>query len=112
MVYITQLPHILSNVRYEMKKSAPVGGTFTSNVPYIGKIVSVKRIVGPKATGEVCHITIDHEGKMPYYEGQSYGVIPPGVNPENRKPHSPRLYSIASTRLFLFVCYFFFSNLE
>ncbi len=95
-----------------MKNNVPVGGTFTSNAPYIGKIVSVKRIVGPKATGEVCHITIDHQGKIPYYEGQSYGVIPPGVNPQSGKSHSPRLYSIASTRLFLAVCYFFFSNPE
>lgn len=44
----------------------------------MGKIVSVKRIVGPDATGETCDIIIDHYGKMPYIEGQSYGVIPPG----------------------------------
>jgi ferredoxin--NADP+ reductase len=35
---------------------------------------------------------------MPYWEGQSYGVIPPGTNPKNGKPHNVRLYSIASTR--------------
>ena len=35
---------------------------------------------------------------MPYWEGQSYGVIPPGINPKNGKPHTNRLYSIASTR--------------
>jgi len=35
---------------------------------------------------------------MPYWEGQSYGVIPPGTNPKNGKPNSVRLYSIASTR--------------
>eukprot|EP00850_Spirogloea_muscicola_P021580 SM000255S08759 [mRNA] locus=s255:62245:63683:+ [translate_table: standard] len=36
---------------------------------------------------------------MPYWEGQSYGIIPPGENP--KKPGTPntvRLYSIASTR--------------
>lgn len=43
-----------------------------------GKIISVKRIVGAQATGETCDIVIDHFGKMPYWEGQSYGVIPPG----------------------------------
>jgi ferredoxin--NADP+ reductase len=35
---------------------------------------------------------------MPYWEGQSYGVIPPGTNPKNGKPNSVRLYSIASSR--------------
>merc|ERR1711998_442231 len=63
-----------------------------------GKIISTKRVVGAKATGETCHIIMDHEGKMPYWEGQSYGVIPPGTNPKNGKPNKVRLYSIASPR--------------
>merc|ERR1712146_433812 len=50
------------------------------------------------ATGETCDIVMDHQGKMPYWEGQSYGVIPPGLNPKNGKPNSVRLYSIASSR--------------
>jgi ferredoxin--NADP+ reductase len=37
-------------------------------------------------------------GKDAYWEGQSYGVIPPGVNPKNGKPNTVRLYSIASSR--------------
>ena len=41
---------------------------------------------------------MNHEGKMPYWEGQSYGVIAPGTNPKNGKPNSVRLYSIASSR--------------
>jgi len=45
--------------------------------PYTATIVSVERIVGPKAPGETCHIVIDHGGNVPYWEGQSYGVIPP-----------------------------------
>ncbi|XP_047066450.1 ferredoxin--NADP reductase, embryo isozyme, chloroplastic [Lolium rigidum] len=67
--------------------------------PYTASIVSVERIVGPKAPGETCHVVIDHGGNVPYWEGQSYGVIPPGENP--KKPGAPntvRLYSIASTR--------------
>ena len=51
-----------------------------------------------QATGETCHIIMGHQGKMPYWEGQSYGVIPPGTNPKNGKPNSVRLYSIASSR--------------
>ena len=34
----------------------------------------------------------NHEGKMPYWEGQSYGVLPPGTNPKNGKPNTVRLY--------------------
>lgn len=72
--------------------------TYKVKEPFVGKIISVKRIVGAQATGETCDIVIDHFGKMPYWEGQSYGVIPPGINPKNGKPHTNRLYSIASTR--------------
>lgn len=67
--------------------------------PYTATIVSVESLVGPKAPGETCQIVIDHGGNVPYWEGQSYGVIPPGENP--KKPGTPntvRLYSIASTR--------------
>jgi len=45
--------------------------------PYTATIVSVESLVGPKAPGETCHVVIDHGGNVPYWEGQSYGVIPP-----------------------------------
>jgi len=69
-----------------------------NKAPFTGKVVSTKRIVGPKATGETCHIIIDHNGDFPYWEGQSWGVIPPGTREKDGKPHSVRLYSIASSR--------------
>jgi len=72
--------------------------TYKPKSPFEGKIVSVERIVGPKATGETCNVVIDHGGKMPYIEGQSYGVIAPGVSPKTGKPNKVRLYSIASSR--------------
>lgn len=72
--------------------------TYKNKAPMIGKVVSVKRIVGPDATGETCDIIISHGGKMPYWEGQSYGVIPPGNSWKTGKPNGARLYSIASTR--------------
>ena len=73
----------------------------SAKVPYTATVKSVQRIVGPKATGETCQIIIQTDGKMPYFEGQSYGVIPPGtkINAKGKEvPHSVRLYSIASTR--------------
>jgi len=72
--------------------------TYKNKAPFVSKVISVKRIVGPQATGETCHIIMNHGGKMPYWEGQSYGVIPPGINPKNGKPNTVRLYSIASSR--------------
>merc|ERR1719444_410751 len=72
--------------------------TYKNKTPFAGKVVSTKRIVGPQATGETCHIIIDHDGDFPYWEGQSWGVIPPGTREKDGKPHSVRLYSIASTR--------------
>mmetsp|Transcript_15390 Transcript_15390/g.23597 ORF Transcript_15390/g.23597 Transcript_15390/m.23597 type:complete len:421 (-) Transcript_15390:210-1472(-) len=72
--------------------------TFKNKAPFTGKVVSTKRIVGPKATGETCHIIIDSKGDYKYWEGQSMGVIPPGNREKDGKPHAVRLYSIASTR--------------
>jgi ferredoxin--NADP+ reductase len=82
---------------YWDQSSVPVN-VYKNKAPFTGKVVSSKRIVGPKATGETCHIVIDHKGDFPYWEGQSWGVIPPGVREKDGKPHSVRLYSIASSR--------------
>merc|ERR1712118_2521 len=85
---------------------SPEGGevpvnTFKTKEPLEATIKSVERIVGPNATGETCHIVIETEGKIPFWEGQSYGIVPPGEKemPNGKtKPHAPRLYSIASSR--------------
>ena len=37
---------------------------FKAKEPHIGKVVSVKRIVGAQATGETCNIIIDHQGEL------------------------------------------------
>jgi ferredoxin--NADP+ reductase len=72
--------------------------TFKPKKPYQASIVSAKRIVGPNAPGEVCHVQINTEKNLKYWEGQSLGVIPPGLSPKTGKPNTVRLYSIASTR--------------
>jgi len=82
---------------YHSKASVPTN-TFVPKAPYVGKVVSVNRMVGPDATGETCHIVIDHGGNMPYYEGQSFGVIAPLTDQKTGKPAKTRLYSIASSR--------------
>uniref|UniRef100_K4ACE0 Ferredoxin--NADP reductase, chloroplastic n=1 Tax=Setaria italica TaxID=4555 RepID=K4ACE0_SETIT len=60
----------------ESAKEPPLN-TYKPKEPFTATIVSVERLVGPKAPGETCHIVIDHGGNVPYWEGQSYGVIPP-----------------------------------
>eukprot|EP00566_Odontella_aurita_P037782 CAMPEP_0113571838 /NCGR_PEP_ID=MMETSP0015_2-20120614/25773_1 /TAXON_ID=2838 /ORGANISM="Odontella" /LENGTH=333 /DNA_ID=CAMNT_0000474827 /DNA_START=106 /DNA_END=1103 /DNA_ORIENTATION=- /assembly_acc=CAM_ASM_000160 len=82
---------------YWDQSTVPVN-VYKNKAPFTGKVVSTKRIVGPKATGETCHIVIDHKGDFPYWEGQSWGVIPPGNREKDGKPHAVRLYSIASSR--------------
>ena len=75
--------------------------TYKAKEPLEATIKSVERIVGPNATGETCHIVIETEGKIPFWEGQSYGIVPPGEKEMpngKKKPHAPRLYSIASSR--------------
>lgn len=51
--------------------------TFSPKKPFKAKVKSVERIVGPKATGETCHIIVETNGDIPFWEGQSYGVVPP-----------------------------------
>jgi len=43
---------------YYDQSTVPVN-VYKNKAPFTGKIVSTKRIVGPKATGETCHIIID-----------------------------------------------------
>jgi len=90
-----------ATVPLEMEKGEMPLNTFSNKAPFIGKVRSVKRIVGANATGETCDIVIETNGKIPYWEGQSYGVIPPGtkINSKGKEvPHGVRLYSIAASR--------------
>ncbi|XWS20709.1 hypothetical protein CRYUN_Cryun31cG0126000 [Craigia yunnanensis] len=88
----------VSPLELETAKDPPLH-LFKPKEPYTATIVSVERLVGPTAPGETCHIVIDHGGNVPYWEGQSYGIIPPGENPKKPgSPHNVRLYSIASSR--------------
>ena len=72
--------------------------TFKPKAPLAASIISAKRIVGADAPGEVCHVEIGTGGALRYWEGQSLGVVPPGLCPKSGKPNTVRLYSIASSR--------------
>lgn len=66
-----------TKVPAELEKGDLPMNTFNNKKPFKATVKSVERIVGPKATGETCHIVIETRGEIPYWEGQSYGVIPP-----------------------------------
>jgi ferredoxin--NADP+ reductase len=90
-----------ADVPLELEEIGLPMNTFGPKNPFTGKIISVETITGPKAGGETCHIIIQTDKKIPFVEGQSYGVIPPGtkINSKGKEvPHGTRLYSIAATR--------------
>ncbi|MEL6502677.1 MAG: ferredoxin-NADP reductase, partial [Cyanobacteria bacterium J06623_1] len=66
--------------------------------PYVGKCTEIYDLVDEGGIGTCRHMTFDLSGgDLHYVEGQSIGIIPPGVD-EKGKPNKLRLYSIASTR--------------
>jgi ferredoxin--NADP+ reductase len=72
--------------------------TYRPNAPFIGKCISNETLVKEGGIGIVQHLKFDLTGgNLKYVEGQSIGIIPPGVD-KNGKPEKLRLYSIASTR--------------
>ena len=66
-----------AKVPLELEEGELPLNTFSPKKSFKGKVVSVETITGPKATGETCNIVIETRGEIPYWEGQSYGVIPP-----------------------------------
>jgi ferredoxin--NADP+ reductase len=66
--------------------------------PVLGRVVRTELCTSKKAAGFVRHVDIDVSGTPlagKFRPGQSFGVIPPGVD-ANGKPHKVRLYSVAS----------------
>lgn len=78
-------------------KKVPVN-TYKPKSPLVSKVISNDPLVDDGGIGIVQHIKFDLTGSdLEYVEGQSIGIIPPGVD-KNGKPEKLRLYSIASTR--------------
>lgn len=66
--------------------------------PGVGVVVSNERCTQRKAAGFIRHIAVDvskTELAGNFRSGQSFGIIPPGLDAHG-KPHKLRLYSIAS----------------
>ncbi len=75
----------------------------TINMYNLGKPAEARvqgnyRLTDGDSDSDVRHIILDMGGlPFPVLEGQSVGVIPPGVDDEGN-PHLPRLYSVSSPR--------------
>ncbi len=79
------------------KADIPVN-IYRPNAPFVAKVISNEPLVREDGIGICQHVKFDLSGSdLRYLEGQSIGVIPPGID-KNGKPEKLRLYSIASTR--------------
>ncbi|HXH03678.1 MAG TPA: benzoyl-CoA 2,3-epoxidase subunit BoxA [Candidatus Competibacteraceae bacterium] len=76
----------------------PYINLYSREAPARATVVGNYRITDPQAESDIHHIVLDF-GKtaFPVLEGQSIGIIPPGVD-EKGRPHLVRLYSVASPR--------------
>lgn len=78
--------------------SHPTVNLFNRGRPAIATVTGAYRLTAPDADNDVRHIILDFgETHFPVLEGQSIGIVPPGVD-ANGAPHKLRLYSIASPR--------------
>ena len=75
----------------------PTINLYNLGKPAVAKVTGNFRLT-KDAGHDVRHIILDFGAQpFPYLEGQSIGIIPPGVD-EKGNPHLPRLYSISSPR--------------
>ncbi len=76
----------------------PYVNLYSVDRPAIATVTGNFRLTGDGASADVRHIVLDFgSSAFPVLEGQSVGVLPPGLDP-NGKPHHVRLYSVASPR--------------
>jgi benzoyl-CoA 2,3-dioxygenase component A len=78
--------------------ATPSINLYTINNPVTARVQGNFRLTADSSDSDVRHIIIDFADQaFPVLEGQSIGVIPPGLDAAG-KPFLPRLYSISSPR--------------
>jgi benzoyl-CoA 2,3-epoxidase subunit A len=78
--------------------SKPTVNLYNRGKPAIATITGNFRLTDAGADSDVRHIILDFgDQPFPVLEGQSIGIVPPGVDADG-KPYVPRLYSVASER--------------
>jgi benzoyl-CoA 2,3-dioxygenase component A len=76
----------------------PYVNLYSVDRPAIATVTGNFRLTGDGASADVRHIVLDFgSSAFPVLEGQSVGVLPPGLDVSG-KPHHVRLYSVASPR--------------
>jgi benzoyl-CoA 2,3-dioxygenase component A len=78
--------------------SKPTVNLYNRNKPARATVVGNFRLTDNAAENDVRHIILDfHETPFPVLEGQSIGILPPGLDAKGLA-HQVRLYSVASPR--------------
>ena len=76
----------------------PYVNLYTHKTPNTATVVGNYRVTGADTESDIHHIVLDFgEQPFPVLEGQSIGILPPGVDALGR-PHHARQYSLASPR--------------
>lgn len=76
----------------------PYINLYSLKTPAVATIAGNYRLTAPGVSSDIHHIVLDFGTQVfPILEGQSIGIIPPGVD-ANGKPHFMRMYSVASPR--------------
>ncbi|MGW9064272.1 benzoyl-CoA 2,3-epoxidase subunit BoxA [Achromobacter animicus] len=76
----------------------PYVNLYTHKTPITATVVGNYRVTGADTESDIHHIVLDFgEQPFPVLEGQSIGILPPGVDAMGR-PHHARQYSLASPR--------------
>ena len=76
----------------------PYVNLYTMQKPAVATVSGNYQLTAEDASCDIRHIVLDFGGvPMPVLEGQTIGIVPPGVGSEGR-PHPVRLYSVASPR--------------
>ncbi len=78
--------------------SEPRINVYSRDQPARARVVGNYRITGAETESDIRHIVLDFGSLgFPVLEGQSIGILPPGETASG-KPHTMRLYSVASPR--------------
>ncbi len=78
--------------------SHPYVNLYSIGKPAVATVAGNFRLTGEGASADIRHIVLDFGSTaFPVLEGQTIGIIPPGVD-ANGRPHHVRLYSVASPR--------------
>jgi len=78
--------------------SKPTVNLYNRGKPAVATVAGNFRLTHADADSDVRHIILDFgDQPFPVLEGQSIGIVAPGVDGEG-KPHLVRLYSVASSR--------------